>query len=408
MSTLMFFLIFGWKITPLLDISILLTIPIYVFTLFHPKLIRPIINQSLSISLILIGGTLYFFALTLANDPSTLQWVLRSIRATISFGAIFILCFWEEHRNPRGDSKNMLFSLAIAVTAHSLLVIVTQIFPQFRHLIYNITQASLYVNEMTLIMDNRPLGLTYSLSITSFVYFVAFAICLHLPTQNLMQITLKAVGLSLNIVACLMTARTGLLFFPFLLILILLNKPKIHPKYIIWHVGFLFIGIFIIAVSNQTRELIESSNPSRLLDAAMFLISPTDSHFGQQYLPMWHLPDGLKQLVTGNSLTGRETGYYVKSDIGYILSIYGTGLIGLLLMIAPIVTASWMSIQLTEDKSGYISLSVIIFTSYLILNAKELALLTRTVWPVVCVFISISLLKSQTQRKTINGDKKSQ
>jgi len=125
-------------------------------------------------------------------------------------------------------------------------------------------------------------------------------------------------------------------------------------------------------------------------------------------MTMWHVPGDWDHLLFGNSLTGREEGHYVALDVGYILTVYGIGLIGQALMLLPIMIAGFASFKLLKTKPDYGLLALVILASYLVLNVKELALMTRTVWPVICVFISISLLEYQALRKRQNGDETSQ
>lgn len=408
LSVLIFFMVFGWKITPKLDISVLSTIPIYIYALTKPGNIKTILSNTAIYSCIFIISIAYFVSISFLNDPSTLQWALRTFRAAISFGAIHILCYYNENNEERKNKADILLALSIAITIHAIIVIVTHFHAPLRSIIYQITQAHLYVNEMTLMMDNRPLGLTYSLSITSFLYFVCSAILVNTPSRTIIGITLKIAGLIISTLACLLTARTGVLFFPLLILFLPPKASKLGLKHVLWLVGGLATVIAVHKSLTSNPELIETLNLHRLIDAATFLVAPMDSYFGQQYFPMWHLPDHIYQLLAGNSLTGREEGYYVDSDVGYVLAIYGTGLVGLLLMMLPIIAALWTTVNLTGEKSGYTRLAFVALTSYLILNAKELALLTRTVWPVVCIFISISLLRYINQRKQLDEAKTAQ
>ncbi|WP_417845982.1 hypothetical protein [Thalassospira povalilytica] len=146
----------------------------------------------------------------------------------------------------------------------------------------------------------------------------------------------------------------------------------------------------------------------RISEIVDIVISPSDSVFFNQFKSMWHIPKDTKQTFIGNSLTGREKGFYVQSDSGYVLTLYGTGILGQLLMISPIVIGLIISYRLLASQRDYGILAIIIMGSYLVLNVKELALMTRTVWPVICVFISISLLEYQAHKRRVDEAKNPQ
>tara|TARA_A100001391_G_scaffold190379_1_gene162716 strand:- start:1286 stop:2488 length:1203 start_codon:yes stop_codon:yes gene_type:complete len=396
-------MIFGWKITPLLDISILICLPVYVYALFKPRDVPLLISKSIWISAVIITLIAYNACLFLSNDPASTQWILRTIRSAISFGAVFIVIFETRRASKKNYIQDTLLSLAFAITMHAVIVNISQLSEVFRAALYTMTSAKMYVNEMTIAYDNRPLGLTYTLSITSFLYFISIAIFTFHKSEDKYHNLAKLIAIATNTIACVWTARTGLLFFPLTLIFIF----QIIRNASIKKMTGLFITVIImvlatilftyfgpISIEHQIR---------RVSELFTLFTSPSESTFFQQFVTMWHLPNDLGQLLFGNSLTGREEGHYVASDVGYILAIYGIGLVGQLLMLLPIVIAGFASFKLLKTKSEYGLLALVVLGSYLILNVKELALMTRTVWPVICVFISISILEYQAKRNRLHA-----
>lgn len=407
LTTLMFFLIFGWKITPTIDLSIISALPVLFYLITNPKDWKKIFLRGFPLIPSLSALLIFCISLFLFFKTSSPQWVLRSLRASISMGTVFIAVIYLKRNFGTQYEFLLRMAMAVAISLHAAFVILTQMSSGLRHATYALTNAHLYVNEMTLLVDNRPLGLTYSLSLTSFLYFAAACLLVTISPASLTGKLLKVAGLAINLVACIWTARTGLVFFPLLLILYLqqyFSTRKINPQSLFIFLLLLSIAAWV-AIDNPIEKI---RHGERLQEVLTFLTSPSESQFGQQFLTMWHLPDTYSQLFFGNSLTGREEGHYVASDVGYILTIYGIGLVGQFLMLLPVLIGGYASIKLLKTKPDYALLSLIILASYLVLNVKELALLTRTVWPVICVFISISLLEYQDQRKRLRETGNSQ
>ncbi|MBX2833137.1 MAG: hypothetical protein KTR23_18590 [Rhodospirillales bacterium] len=399
LSGLFFVMIFGWKVTALWDLSVLICLPVYLYALCKPRNLPKLISTSLWISATLIGLIAYEIWQFSRNDPSSMQWILRTIRSAISFGAVFIVVDKMRKDNNHNYTQQILLALAFAISAHAIIASISQISDNFRSVIYAMTSAAEYVNEITMAMDNRPLGLTYSLSLTSFLYFIAIAILITHQTTG------KAGLIAVNVIACILTARTGIVFFPLLILLSYKKILRTNTKKLIF--GSITAAVTIAATVNLSPWPL-STQYQRIHEIFVFLTTPSQSVFGQQFTTMWHIPNDWGQLLFGNSLTGREEEYYVASDVGYVLTIYGTGLIGLFLMLLPVLIAIFTSFKMLSSKSEYGLLALVILASYLVLNVKELALMTRTVWPVICVFISISLLEYQALRKRQNGDDTSQ
>ena len=403
LSCLFFVMIFGWKITPVLDISALICLPVYAYTLFRPRDIPLLISKSIWISAAIIALIAYSACLFLSNDPASAQWILRTIRSAITFGAVFIVIGEVYKNSDLHYIRHILVALATAISVHALIANISQISDDFRSTLYALTSAAEYVNEMTMIMDNRPLGLTYSLSLTSFLYFIAIAIFVTHQATSLPQKIATSSLIAINVIACIWTARTGIVFFP---LLFLLSYRKILQMKTVQLIPLTITGAAIIVAITATFTLGPWSlltHYQRIHEIFVFLTSPSQSVFGQQFMTMWHLPSDLWQLLFGNSLTGREEGHYVASDVGYVLTIYGIGLVGQFLMLLPLLIAGFASFKLLKTKSEYGLLALVVLGSYLILNVKELALMTRTVWPVICVFISISILEYQAKRNRLHA-----
>jgi len=407
-SVFLFFAIFGWKLSPILDLSVLACLPVYVYAFRNVKDLASTITSSLAISIPLFLLVIYCAITFLLNEPASVQWLLRNVRASITFGAIYILVrgILISGTNPVHD--RLIIAVALIISLHAMIAVASQFLSDFRHIIYSATDAAAYVNQSVLALENRPLGLTYSLALTSFLYFCAVAILVAIPAKTPFLLVSKISLIALNIVACTLTARTGLIFLPLILLAFYQkalgrSKKQIALGLIFFALVCLLSALAIYFGPHSTRTL-----TIRFVEFWLMMTNPAESYFVQQFTTMWHLPNDWHKLLFGNSLTGREDRHYVASDIGYILTIYGVGVLGQLLMLLPVLIGGYASLRLLRKNQTYARLSLVILFSYLVLNVKELALLTRTVWPVVCVFISISLLEYQAQRKRQDGNETGQ
>lgn len=405
LTIFLFLAIFGWKVSPLIDISILACIPALILTCDKPTLLLQSVVKSKYVSIPLFLLTLYCVSIYAFNDPSSPQWILRTIRAAITFGTVFLIT--DRYLRIEGGERMLLSALTIAITFHATIALATQANTELRHEVYALTNAASYVNKMTLIADNRPLGLTYSLSITSFLYFIAVCILATNGSTQIRSPLLVFVFASLNISACMITARTGLLFMPLALLFYIKKFKTLTVKdtvFILSACALIFLFCFIAINMERTSA---QMTRDRLSDIVVLITAPSESPLARQFATMWRLPS-FPDAIFGNSLTGREPNHYVPSDIGYILTLHGVGIVGTALMITPIVTGIFLSWRIIKTEQRIALLNLIVLSAYLLLNIKELSLLTRTTWPAICLLVSIVVILHRKQRNHSHAEKMAQ
>ncbi|MEE3043719.1 MAG: hypothetical protein VX620_00565 [Pseudomonadota bacterium] len=395
LTSILFTMFFGWKITPIIDISIIINIPVLIYLLSNQSLPNTIKEINIVTSILLIT-IIYLSIIYLTNNTASMQWILRTIRGTLSFITIILLLKNEKKSKEEEYKDKFLLYTSLAISIHATIIIASQLSPDIRQALHELTNASLYVNEYVIRSNIQSLGLTYSLSLTSFLYVISVSILIYVKNiKSWIKITLIIV----NIIACAWTARTGIALLPIALLAGALTSISMDWRALSKAVGVatLSCGLFVAATALGPTTI--TLQIDRITEIFYFISNPSSTPFGREFLPMFHLPADLYQALFGNSLTGREKDYYVSSDVGYILVIYGTGFTGLLLMLAPVVLGIYISIKQKKNDKNYSILSTIILLGYLLLNLKELALMTRTVWPVICVIISISLLEYQAHKR---------
>ena len=100
------------------------------------------------------------------------------------------------------------------------------------------------------------------------------------------------------------------------------------------------------------------------------------------------MPDNIKTTLFGMGNYGRSDYFYLKSDVGWIKSIFAIGFTGLILMLQPFL---WGIHKAFKQRSIFGELAIaaiLIFASSILLNCKELSLLTRNQWTIQAILIS--------------------
>ena len=105
--------------------------------------------------------------------------------------------------------------------------------------------------------------------------------------------------------------------------------------------------------------------------------------------PMYFLPNNPITALFGMGNYGRSDYFYLLSDVGWIKSIFAIGLIGTIFMIQPFI---WGILKYFKHRRilGELAIAaILIFSSSILLNSKELSLLTRNQWTIQAILISI-------------------
>ncbi len=118
---------------------------------------------------------------------------------------------------------------------------------------------------------------------------------------------------------------------------------------------------------------------------------------------MYFLPDGFISVVFGSSISCRGN-VYVQSDVGYVLSIFGIGIFGTLLMIAFYIYVFILAFRI-KDYDKDVALLLFLFTVVVMsLNFKEQVLLTRHAFTITVLLFSPWYFFQSRQRKLRKRD----
>ena len=86
--------------------------------------------------------------------------------------------------------------------------------------------------------------------------------------------------------------------------------------------------------------------------------------------------------------------FYLLSDVGWIKSIYAIGIIGLAFMLQPFLWGINTAFKQRAILGELAITAILIFASSILLNCKELSLLTRNQWTIQAILISILYFES--------------
>ncbi len=389
---LTFFLIFGWKINSWFDISAMLGLALVIYQLFRTDL-RSQIKLTIPIAS-LIALVLYSITIVLLTGITDLQPILRAGRALVMLLAAFSLfsIYKVKYENP---SETITVHIFLSLVMHSFIMLAMYCSDTFLNFIYSFTDVFSIVNKSGQISDGyRICGLTYSLSQTSVLQLFGIILLPFVYSVSKYKKTKIFTVLSFIplIISIIISGRSGLfigLINLFIIIIYLLYKNPITLKGIserkFYILKWLLIGVL-------ATFIIINILPQKFIDYSLFYAKEIFQVFLNRSITidnlkgMLILPDNINTTIFGCGNYGRTEAFYLPSDIGYIKSIFAIGIIGTIFMIIPFI---WGITTALKIKNKFSIIIVLIFLASMILNFKELSLLTRNQWTIQAIFIAI-------------------
>ena len=401
-----FFLIFGWKINSLLDISAITAtvLAVQYFYLHKPNLLN---NNELITNSTLFA--LYSTLIVIFTGITDLTPTLRSFRALITLIASYSL-FNLYRRTYKRPVFKICFHIYLSIITHAVIMIVMYCSEPIRLLIYSITHVADYVNVNSPFLEGyRICGLTYGLSQTSLLQLFGLILTPFLlsKSEKLSNKIFILMSFPLTLVSSILCGRSGLficiLLFP-VYITIRLYTSKFSKKNIFSFLKTISICLITFAIVsavfyNYLPKKFKTSNLNQCQE--IIRTFKLNSITLQELVPMYFLPNDAKTFLFGKGNYGRTKTFYLKSDVGWVRSIYAIGFIGLSLMVYPFVWGIFTSFkQLNHFRELAFATSIILISS-MILNFKELSLLTRNQWTIQAILLCILSLyieKEESQK----------
>jgi hypothetical protein len=267
--------------------------------------------------------------------------------------------------------------LFIAVSLHGAVMVVELAVPPFRYAVYGII--GFYDTQ-----GFRVPGLTISYGITAVTqgFGVIAAPIVGSRLRSTPSVLLFTGCTALSWASLFLAGRTGFFLMSGLFLVVLLftaHQLVFRPR--VW----LGLGLATGTIAAGTT-FAPASLRAVLFDKTLrhlFELYYTRAETGtaqsrslRKLGTMYFIPEDPLTVVFGQGITGRGD-VYVRSDVGYVLSLYGIGLIGTALVVGFYLYVLAVSWRLRRWDRQIALLSALFCAAVMVLNAKEQSLLTR-------------------------------
>lgn len=408
LGSILFMMVFGWKINLYIDLSVIMAFICFLYASFKKDIF---LNKEIVIfSTILFLFLLYSLLQYIIIKDSSLYYILRTIRVLIIFAGSYSL--YIIYKSFFNEKTNIVIARSIfyIIFIHGLIIISMNFFPEFREFIYKVTNAKSYTNWEGTVLEwgYMNTGLTYSLAQTAALQ--AFGAAFLLFAYEIKHSKYFAISaFSVVILSVFLTGKSGFI----ILILVLyyyyvITSTRSYFRASFWFLlyaslitlsYYLFLEVVVYFDHEITFYHLMPNNVQSILNAHHWIITQgSESYFFDHYTEMLIYPDNWQQLIFGSGQTGRDSTSYVPTDIGYLRMLFSNGLLGGALLLLPFIYI--FSLVMASDKKlkvleHCLILSIIVT---LVMNLKELSLMSRGMWTIQSLLCVAILLKEDTKR----------
>ena len=389
-----FFLIFGWKVNTYIDISAVAACALSLqYLLIHKEQYNNLKNPNI-IALFLL--TIYSLIIVLSTGITDLYPFTRAARALVMIIASFSLysLYQKHYKDP---ILKICEHIYLSIFIHSILMIIMYCSDSFRLFIYSFTHSDDYANLFTPYLQGYRIGgLTYGLSQTSVLQMFGLVLIpvIYGKISNKIFKFFLILSITPIVISSMFGGRSGLFFSIFLLPLYLLLKIKYSKfnlnKRTLLKIFLLIIISFITLSSISFRYLPPKFRSFTLTTSNEIIdVFKNKSKTFYDVMNIYFMPTSMITTIFGMGNYGRTKTFNLPSDVGWIKSIFAIGIIGVILMLFPFIwgiSKAFASIDKLKDFSFAV---IIIFLASIMLNCKELALLTRNQWTIQAIFLVI-------------------
>ena len=339
LSICLFFMIFAPRIGQWIDINGILCL----LLVLRATLTGAIEPASLRRSRQLIFGILlcllaYWFLIKTIYNGQDLYFLFRFLRIMVQFLGVYALIRLYYRKYYDGMADKFLLHLYYVIGAHAVVMLIMYTVPPFREFIYSVTQV-----DVTILQGNwgktgmRTGGLLTALDTLSAVQ--AFGIIIYPLVLPLLRGFKLLIGNILLLIICfsvLVSGRTGFIIIIFLSPLLLYYVKgelfKILPKVALG----IFLFLLLVVIVTPSAELKERIDWQINRLTSMFHAEEREVGAMGSLIENWlyEWPKDPAVLLFGNSFSARTPQSFVPTDPGYMLDIYGVGVVGLSLILS--------------------------------------------------------------------------
>lgn len=386
----------------------------FILGYFYSSFFRPAVllpeARNLALILILTIGYGLWGSLFFSSEPGSLQVILRPLRALIMFWGIYAFVLTYAERFEGSFGAFLIYDVFLAISFHSLIMIAEFLFPDLRSAIYPYTfadQADPY-NQMF-----RMAGLTNGggaqLSI-----FQSFGLLLWpLVLANHPRFHERVINTSLAVcifVSLVLSARSGIVLAIVMLPIVVYFSNRMRSLFGIVSLSvktlifFALVGtaIYLLIPSGMLDKVdwaYAETATNRSLDFLLSDIRLSDREDIQSMEGMLTVPDNIKTLLVGDPFLF-DASYLmgdriVQSDIGYVIFLYGYGVLGSLLQYAFYLLILWYAVKYRRFDKQLSLISIIWAIAILGFHAKEVLVFSRIGFSLTLFFLIALAIKKK-------------
>lgn len=300
-----------------------------------------------------------------------------------------------------------------ACSIHALIMLLAFLMPDFSRILYSFVILN-DTGEEFIELGVRSPGLTNSggdhLSMIQAIGFICGYQLLLNYKLNLKKVILYVLCFVLLIISIMLSARSGyiLLFIGCIYLTYKQASARIWNLKINKKLVYVTSATIIIALTSfiLIYYLLEKSEYSRLFNRAFEFIlnyqqtGSFSTNSTDAMSSMYFLPSSEYHLLFGSADFGRNinTNGFLHSDIGYVRLIYGSGLIGILLIALPFILIYYQARKIKFEPLSLITIAILIVIA--IFNFKVLHLYgSRQSFKVLFIFYFILINKTYSMRQ---------
>lgn len=392
---LLFLFLFGPKVGPIDVLSTACLVAIVIYWLYHPYL--PALTRRFWLPLVLLILLLiYSTAIVLFSQTTELFYPLRFARVIFNYLGVYAISYLYWRKYQCKFLQVITSHLFWAVAIHAAIMGLQYSSPGFRSFTYAWVG---YIDGQAI----RVPGLTASIGVTSMVHGAAVLLAPRVFTQvtGSWRVVFY-IGFLLVLWSLTVMGRTGFyLTLGFFFLQLVIGQKKVS-KTVMFLLGTMGVLALAFVVGG---ELISQSVVTRYLDGSIgHLLEPWKQYqqvggFRSATIDalrsMYFLPEDTATLLFGNGASGRGI-LYISSDVGYVLNIFGIGVVGLGIVVAFYLLALRWAIRLATVDRGMGVASFLFNLGILAYHFKEQTALTRYSFTVTALFLCCSLFVNRS------------
>lgn len=383
---LTFLLIYGPRLfgSTVLDVISIVSILAFAYYLLGSRArIKWVRGSTIPIG-VFVGLCWYSLVIILFSDHQEFFYPLKFIRAIINYLGVYVVCFWYTRRYGSDAIYVILEHIYWATVIHAAIMVLQYINSDIARFIYTLSGYPRWKSY-------RVTGLTISYNVLTLVQGFGFLVGIvmqgRLGNREARSLFLFPLSMVILLLSMFLAGRTALyimLFFAMIALLVGWRKHLLNRRFMRIAVTscVLLLGLSQLIGDSVMDKFNTLTLPLLMSPIKLYLESgTTEGMYTKRTLgvilnDMYFLPEDPATLWFGSSISGRDS-VYINSDVGYILMIFGIGVVGTAAVVAFYIYMLAVGIKWWKYDRRIGFLMIVFTAGVLVLNFKEQTLLTR-------------------------------